>query len=147
MRWSRLSVKLVNTIKNKGVTLLEVVIAMLILATIMAGFANVAVSGKRFVLHARNRGAGGNVGRMFLDPLALAVRQDTWADASSPLAPGTRYCDSSVNPQQPGCPSWLDRTLNTITFDATYNVSTITAPVGVDMRKAEVILTWNDNAP
>jgi type II secretory pathway pseudopilin PulG len=137
----------VNTQKNRAVTLLEIVIAMIILATILAGFANVSISGKRFVLHARNRGVGGNIGRMFLDPLALAVRQDTWLDPGSPLAIGTRYCDSSANPQQPGCPSSQDRLVNAIQFGAQYDISSIVSPVGVDLRKAVITLTWNDNAP
>lgn len=136
-----------NTDKNRAVTLLEIVIAMIILATIMAGFANVSISGKRFILHARNRGVAGNVGRMFLDPLHLDVRNDTWLSAGSPLAVGTRYCDSSANPQQPLCPSYQDRLVNNIAFDARYDVSSILAPAGVDLRKVVVTLTWNDNAP
>lgn len=123
------------------------VIAMIILATVMAGFANIAISGKRFIFHARNRGVGGNIGRMFLDPLHMAVRDDTWLAAGSPLAVGTRYCDSSANPQEPGCPSFQDRTINNILFEAQYTISSILVPAGVDLRKAVVTVTWNDIAP
>jgi prepilin-type N-terminal cleavage/methylation domain-containing protein len=64
---------------RRALTLLEILIALVILAVIMAGLTNLFISGKRWMLHARARMAGGEIGKEFLDPLQMQVRQDNWS--------------------------------------------------------------------
>jgi prepilin-type N-terminal cleavage/methylation domain-containing protein len=63
---------------NKGLTLVEIIVAMVLLAGVMAGLTNVFVSGSRYVLHSRSRLSSMELGKFFLDPLQNEVRQDTW---------------------------------------------------------------------
>ena len=64
---------------NKALTLLEILVAVVILALVVTGLVNVFVAGKRYIKHSRLRMAGGELGKKFLDPLQSYVRQDTWS--------------------------------------------------------------------
>jgi prepilin-type N-terminal cleavage/methylation domain-containing protein len=64
---------------KKGLTLLEIIISVIILALIMTGLVNVFVSGKKLIQHSKMRRGGGEIGKKFLDPLQGYVRQDTWS--------------------------------------------------------------------
>ncbi len=120
---------------------------MTILAVVMAGFVNLSITGKRFILRSRNRGSGGVLGRMFLDPLQMGVRQDTWGGAGNPLTAGTYYCDSDgSHTQHPSCPSGMDRRVNNVLYDARYDISNISTN-GLDLRKVELILNWEEVSP
>lgn len=130
--------------RKKGTTLLEVVVAAVLLALIMVGMANVLVSGKRWILHSRSRMTSGELGKYFLDPLQGSVRMDTWTDPSTnPLAitgGALRYCDGiGGHTQQPGgfCPSSADRTLDSVPYSSSYNISDFDG-----VRKVVVTLSW-----
>jgi prepilin-type N-terminal cleavage/methylation domain-containing protein len=62
---------------HRALTLIEIVIAMLILALVMLGMGNVFVTSKRFLLHNRLRMGGGQLGKFFLDPLYQQVGNST----------------------------------------------------------------------
>ena len=95
---------------KKGLSLLEILVASLILALVLAGLLNIFVAGKRWVLHNRLRMTGGELGKFFLDPLQNEVRQDTWSTSCL----GTGTCpDQTAGPAQ-----GLDRT-----YTASYTVS------------------------
>jgi len=136
---------------KKGLTLLEIVISTSILAVTVVGLASIFVTGKRYILHSRSRMAGGELGKLFLEPLQLGVRQDTWADATNPLAetPSTspKYCDDDPShTQHPNCPPAASRTIDNITYTATYNISR-TTPVGTNLNRVKVDVNWNEPAP
>jgi Tfp pilus assembly protein PilW len=63
---------------KKGLSLLEILVAGLILTLTLAGLLNIFVAGRRWVLHNRLRMTGGELGKYFLDPLQMDVRQDEW---------------------------------------------------------------------
>lgn len=117
---------------KKGLTLLEIIISVLILSLLMLGLANIFISGKRYLLHARARMAGGELGRHFIDPLQMDVRQDTW--------------DSPGNNLTVIQPPFIvqTQTLNSITYNSTYNITNIT---GTDLRRVVVNINWNEPAP
>ena len=138
---------------NKALTLIEVIVAAIILALLMLGLTNLFVSGKRYIMHARARMTGGEIGRLFLDPLNMAVRQDTWGDNTNALydAPAAgstiRYCDSvaaHAGNQQPAgwCPSANERTLDGIVYNATYTF-TRNSPIN-NLTKVKLDVTWTE---
>lgn len=116
----------------------------------MLGLTNLFVSGKRLLAHSRARMTGGEIGRLFLDPLQMAVRQDTWLDPANalydndpPPLPTTRYCDGvGGHAQQPGCPSAGERTLGNIIYDAKYEF-TRNSPIN-NLTKVRLDVTWTE---
>lgn len=132
-----------------GLTLLEIIISIVILSLIVSGLTALFVSGKRYILHARSRMSGGELGKLFLDPLQMAVRQDTWGQAANPLSitgiGSFRYCDSDpghATQQQPSpfCPSQAERTLDNIEYSAQYEINP--HPQNPNLRKAILKISW-----
>jgi type II secretory pathway pseudopilin PulG len=131
--------------KKRAVTLLEIVVATVIFASVMAGLMNIFVAAKRYIIHARSRMTGGELGKVFLTPLQMSVRQDTWDDSNNPLATGTRYCDSNAtHPQQPYCPYASNRTFDRVVYDSQYEISDI---ANTTLRKVVLRLNWNETSP
>ncbi len=64
--------------KNAGLTMVEVLIAMLIFALIMGGFSNLFLATKRATTRAHSRMAVGKLSGWFLDSLQMYVTQDNW---------------------------------------------------------------------
>jgi hypothetical protein len=87
----------------------------------MTGLANVFVAGKRYIKHSRLRMSGGEIGKKFLDPIQLLVRQDTWA--TNPL--GT---DNITSPSEGG-------------FTPSYETSTLS---GINVKRVKVTVNWPD---
>ncbi len=98
-------------INKKALTLVEILVATVILALVVTGLANVFVSGKRYIKQSRLRMAGGEIGKKFLDPLQSYVRQDTWS--TNPLGSGAidQAVEGSTSPAT--------------TYTANYVVSTV----------------------
>lgn len=137
----------------KGFTLLEVLVSTIILALVLIGTVNVFISGKRWILHSRERMSAGELGKLFLAPLQAGVRVDTWGAAGNPLQltasdpGGLRYCDDGVSghTQQPGCPSSQDRTLDNIAYSAQYNITNVTTRLEPsNIRRVVAIVSWNE---
>jgi hypothetical protein len=80
--------------------------------------------------------------RVFLDPLQMHVRADTWDTGANALTIGTRYCDGSGNPQQPGgvCPPASVRNLDGIIYSARYDINE--GIIDPTMRRVVVTLNW-----
>ena len=117
---------------KKGLSLLEIIVATIILALIMTGLTGVFIGGKRWVLHFRSRMTAGELARKFLDFLPMQVRQDQWA--ANELGTGV-----IVN-QTRGTADGLDRDYN-----ATYTV-TPDSPV-VNLTKVKAEIKWTEPAP
>ena len=111
---------------KKGLTLLEILVASIILAVVIAGLANIFFVGKKYILRSRLRMAAGELGRAFLDPLQKDVRQDLW----------TTNCLSG---NQAACPGAEDLG---ITYNPTY-VITPNSPIG-NLNKVKVTIGWHD---
>jgi len=82
---------------NKGLTLLEILVAVVLLALVVAGLGAIFVSSKSYVIYTRSFMAAAESARYFLDPLRADVRNDTWA--SSWLASGVLSSDTFVTTQ------------------------------------------------
>ncbi len=115
--------------QKKGLTLLEIIISTAIFALVILGLSNIFVASKRYILHSRARMAGAELGKYFLDPLQMNVRQDTWDQAGNNLSVGT-YSASQL--------------VNNINYNSTYLVSNVT---GTTIRRAVLNLTWNETSP
>lgn len=64
---------------KKGLGLVEIIVATVILAITMAGLVNLFISGKRYIQYNRSRMTAGELGKYFLEPLHMDVRQDLWS--------------------------------------------------------------------
>lgn len=127
---------------RKSLSLLEILISLVIFSLVMAGLTGIFIAGKKHVLHSRSRIAAAAIGQLFLDPLKIYVRQDTWDTSTNYLVPGTYYCDGVAgHTQLPNCPILSDRTLDGIEYTATYTVS-----VFQGMRKVTTAIHWTEPA-
>lgn len=112
-----------------GFTLIEIVVAAVILALVITGLANIFVAGKRWVLHSNMRMAGGELGRYFLDPLQMQVRQDTWG--ASCLGTGN-------------CPGQTVGVAEGFDTDYTASYSVTTDYQGTSLSKVVARVTWTE---
>jgi prepilin-type N-terminal cleavage/methylation domain-containing protein len=110
---------------KKGLTLVEILVAMVILSLVLSGLVNIFVGGKRYVLRARSRMTASELGKYFLGPLQMQVRQDDWGSNCLSTSPGT------------GCPG--AEFINNITYTPVYNNSNIS---GTSLRKVRVTISW-----
>jgi len=146
--------------RKRATSLLEILVSSLILALLVAGLANVFVSSRRLVLHARSRSAAAEMSRLFIAPLQLAVDQRTWDNPSAAvnsLALGTSYCDGDgSHTQNVVCAPYTDllggsnalRYLDLISYAAEFNVSLFEAsPNPTGIRRAVIRLLWTEYAP
>lgn len=117
--------------KRKGLSLLEILVASLILTLVLAGLLNTFLAGKRWVLHNRLRMTGGELGKYFLDPLQNQVRGDTW-NTTSCLGTGT---SANCPDGTAGTAQGLDRD-----YKASYTVSPDT-PIS-NITKVKVDITY-----
>jgi len=137
--------------EKRGFTILEVLISAIILALVTLGLVNVFVVAKRYMAHSRSRTAGGQIGKLFLDPLQMAVRQDTWGIATNALSQGVSYCDSvGGHAQNASCPpSAAERQINGVTYDAKYDISRefIAGIPTRRLNRVRLSITWNEPSP
>lgn len=117
---------------KKSVTLLEVLIAVLILAITMANLANLFVSGKRYVLHARSRMNAAELSRVFLDSLQMDVRQDLWGSNCVSTDGVNNNCDTT--PQ----------TIDGIDYVPSFTKNPVT---GTELRRVVTSIIWTENPP
>jgi len=117
---------------KKGLSLLEILISVLILALVMTGLANVFVAGKRHILHSRSRMTVSELGKYFLDPLQMQVRQNDWTTTTNCL--GTGNC-----PPQ----TWTESTTN-IVYTANTNWTIVP---GTTLRKITTTINWSETSP
>jgi Tfp pilus assembly protein PilW len=117
--------------RKKGLTLLEIVMATLILSLVVTGLANLFITSKRYLLHARSRMTGGELGRYFLDPLQGYVRQDQWPSGPNQNCLAAGNCpDATV-----GTAQGLDKD-----YTARYTIRP-DKPVA-NINKVSVDITW-----
>ena len=116
--------------KKNAVSLVEVIVAALIISLIMLGMANIFLVARRYLLHAKLRMTGGELGHFFLDPLQKEqVRQDRWDTTCL----GTGTCQDETA----GSPEGLDRSY-TAHYTVTPNFS------GTSLSKVKVEINWTE---
>lgn len=139
-------------INRQGLTLAEIIISTVILSIVMLGLTNLFVSSKRYIALARARMTGGELGKVFLDPLQMHVRQDLWDDVGNALYDDgsgvITYCDSdSATDENAVCSSMVvsDRTFDRREYTATYNITSDDFSGNTDtMRKVRTTINWNE---
>ncbi len=130
-----------------GLTLFEIVVATILLSIIMTGLMSVVVAGKRYILHSRSRMTSAELGKLFLDPLQMYVRQNTWDESTNALSEGTTYCDGvNGHTQNPSCPSLDGRTIDNIVYAAKYEISSDLDLVP-NLRKVKTTIQWTESSP
>jgi len=126
--------------QKKGFTLIEILVAALLLALVMTGLVNVFVAGKRHTLHTRSKMQAAELGRLFLAPLQTQVKQSDWNSSSNDY--------NSPNLLQKGTRTGSPEPLDRIDYTPTYEIS---VPPGFSsdspMRKVKVTITWNELTP
>jgi prepilin-type N-terminal cleavage/methylation domain-containing protein len=85
-----------NSKYAQGFTLFEILVATIILSLVILGLTGVFVSGNKHMIHARERITSFELGKLFMDPLQMDVRQDQW-DPTNPLLNVTSVSDQVIN--------------------------------------------------
>jgi len=119
---------------NKALSLLEILIATIILALVVTGLTNLFITGKRYVLHNRARMSAGELGKFFLDPLYIHVMQNQWS--------GADYINTNplrLRANDAGIAENLDRA-----YSPVYDVSAVPTMAASQMRKVRVNISWNE---
>ncbi|GEM_PF-1352728 len=120
--------------RQAGFTLIEVIIASLLVSTVMAMLLAAFISANRWVSPEYN--SAHYVARQQLERLSEQVRQDWWnVSATDP----ERRLNAAYNP--PDRPAETI-TLDGVTYTRNYTVSNISAN-GRDYRKAAVAVQWD----
>jgi len=114
---------------KKGLSLIEIIVSLVIMSITMVGLVNIFISARRHILHARTRMTGGELGKYFLDPLQMEVRQDTWDNNSL-----------SVRPPYNG----TNQTIERINYRPIYNITSVN---NTTLRRVVVDIVWNETIP
>jgi Tfp pilus assembly protein PilV len=118
---------------KKGLSLIEILVSCVILALVLTGLVNIFIAGKRYILHSRSRMTASELGRYFLDPLQMQVRQDQWGNncLSNPAS-----CSNPTIGRDQG----LDWTYTAHYYSYQNN------PIN-NLNKVRVDITWSEPAP
>ena len=139
--------------QKKGFTLVEIIVATIIIALVILGMMSVFLAGNKHVIHARERMTSAEIGKLFIDPLQLDVNWSIWTlgAAGNALAIGTTYCDGDVtHTQNKNCPPAGQRTINNRTFTSTYVTSAIpdgNADHNDNVRRVTTTINWTEPSP
>ena len=122
---------------KRGLTLLEIIISLVILSMMMLGMLSVFLSAKRQGIHSRTRISSVELGKLWLDPLQIQVRQN---ESSPGLQNGWNESNNGLRVRINDCSAGTI-TLNNIVYTPCYNVSTVGS---TDLRRVTVRITWNE---
>ncbi|MFA5144988.1 MAG: prepilin-type N-terminal cleavage/methylation domain-containing protein [Candidatus Omnitrophota bacterium] len=127
--------------RKKGFTLIEVVVAMIIILITLTGLIHLFVAGKKLILHSHARMTVGELGKVFMDPLQMQVRQDTWDVAGNSLLIVTGADSTTWTGAAEG--------LNGIDFTPDYTVARVKDASSNDtgLRRVTVTVQWEEPSP
>ena len=124
-------IKIFLFMPKRGFTFLEILISTFILSLIMLGLVSVFISSKKLIYYSRSRVTAAELGRLFLDPLQLQVRQDTWNTTCLSLG----NCTSITYGPTDG----LDKN-----YTGTYTITT--APIAnLTLVRAKTVINWTES--
>ena len=135
--------------QRRSFTLVEIMVTTVILSLVMWGILGIFIAGKRQIMHSRGRITASEMGKLFLDPLQMAVNQTTWDNTTSnALSVGTTYCDSdgnhTQNPLAGLCPSVIS--VDSVNYTARYDVDNVNV-TGTNLRRVKVKANWTEFSP
>lgn len=114
---------------KKGLSLLEILIALVVFSLVMLGVSRLLLSAKELFLHNRLKILGEGVGIFHLDSLQMDVRKDTWGLPSNCLTNPATGCDTI---------SWQDPVSGKV-FTPRYEVTGMG-----NLQKIKVIVSWTE---
>jgi Tfp pilus assembly protein PilV len=127
----------VNKFRDRiGLSLLEIIVAMLILSLVMYGMVSLFVVSKRFVYHSGSRVISMELGKSFFERESLSVTADHWETNKNCL-----YCATVCVDEPP-------IKYNGIEYNVTYYTANVTDSSSLDttLRKVIINVTWQDPA-
>lgn len=137
--------------RKKGLTILEVLVSAVIFSLLLLGLVNIFISVKRHLLHTQSMVAGGELGKVFLDPLNMNVNQSKWSDLihdyTTVTATGLQLSTEPagrVGPVQRVPPSDLSGFPYTPTYHVTRPSMVEVIDPNTAMRKMRVVITWRE---
>lgn len=116
-----------------GLTLLEIIVAMLILSLVMYGFVSIFTVSKRFVYHSGSRVVSMEVGKFFFEDANLSVSADVYPDKNC------LYNDSLCQD--------ANYTVNNIPYNVSYVTGAVKNASDEDtttLRKVVINVTWTE---
>ncbi len=116
-----------------GISLLEIIVSLMILALVLVGFSNVFVVSRGYMAHSRSRISASQLGTVFLEPLNNAVNQSNWDQAGNSLSVKTVV----------GSPV----TIGGVTYTPSYVINNTTnLDPNTTLRRVLVNITWNESS-
>jgi Tfp pilus assembly protein PilV len=110
-----------------GLSMMEILISMMILALVLVGLANVFMASRGFMAHSRFRTTASQLATVLFDPLQNEVNDSSWDAPGNLLNVGTRTCSTFIDG---------------VTYNPAYN---ITVESGTTfLRRVVVNITWNE---
>jgi len=115
-----------NSQKNQGVTFIELLVSIIILAATISGIISLFASAKRWIEVSHSRMTMGEIGKLVLDPLQMQVNQDDWGTNCL----GTGVCTDQVIQIQ----------------SRDYNVQYFVEPNQpiTNITRARILITWTN---
>lgn len=126
-------------LNKKSVSLVEVMVALVILVTCVAGMYATFIAGRKAVARSKRKLIAINYARKVAESLKYYVRQTDYDSQTAPLGCSSYPCpkDPRLLPLLLNLPSGLPNASTTYTVD---NI-----PVGtVNMRKVVITVTWEE---
>lgn len=114
---------------QKGLSLVEALVAAVIFVMIAAGLTAVFFGANRQIVHARERATSAQLGKLFIDPLQNHVRQDTWSDSVQ----NKLFKNSTIT-----------QNVNNTEYTAQHTVTDSTADS--NLRKVVTRISWNESS-
>ncbi|MDP2830669.1 MAG: prepilin-type N-terminal cleavage/methylation domain-containing protein [Candidatus Omnitrophota bacterium] len=112
--------------KQLGFSLVEILVATVVFSLVMLGMVSVFVAAKGHIMRSRERMISVEIGKFFIDPLQMDVKQENWDTSIFVLG-------KSPNTQ----------IINNTKFTATYVISNV---IGTDLYRVITTITWPDSA-
>lgn len=104
---------------------MEIIISTFLMVLILSGLIHVFVAGRRYIVYNRNRIAGAQISRVFLDPLQMDVNQSEWANNC--LGSG-QNCTG-------------EQTIGGVRYFPDYSIATV---AGTSLRRVRLNINWNE---
>jgi hypothetical protein len=124
----------VNIYRNKtGLSLLEIIVALLILSLVMYGLTSLFVMSKGFVSHSSSRILSMEVAKYFFEDPGLAVTAENYTANQNCLYNNTSCSGANV-------------TYNGMVYNITYDTQNVTNSTNADttLRKVIINVTWTE---
>lgn len=108
---------------------MEILVSLMVLSLVFLGLLNLFISGRKYIQHSQSRITAIELGKLFMDPLQMEVRQNDWDGSGNYLTVGR------IIPFDP-------QTKASVTYSATSDP--VTAVGTTTLRRVKTTITWNE---